>query len=60
MSVVSRSSGGEWRGEEECPGAVIWQVAVVELLSGKSSLELLVGSIQRPLPDDVPVVGSSG
>jgi len=32
----------------------------MKLLSGDSSIESMVGDIQLPLPDDAPVVTSSG
>jgi len=35
-------------------------MAVAGLLSGDSGLELMVGAIHRPLPDDAPIIGSSG
>ena len=49
-SVVSRSDDGRW------PRAEMWRVAILELLSRKSGLELLVGAMHYPLPDDAPTV----
>ena len=49
-SIVIESGNGKW------PRAAMWRVAVVELLSGNSGLELLMGTIQRSLLDDTPVV----